>query len=125
MHHDQNARYPRAVVEHEPGDHEPEEDTVLEQRGIGLGRQAPRPLARAPVRTPDSTPVQLLCFLDYYDDDAVPESVSTSDNGAVPKPVYDDQYDDDDDAVPESVSSYHKRSKTHPQSSAEASAMAE
>ena len=57
MHHDQNARYPRAVVEHEPGDHEPEEDTVLEQRGIGLGRQAPRPLARARVRTPDSTPV--------------------------------------------------------------------
>ena len=50
MHHDQDARYPRAVVEHEPGDCEPEEDTVLEQRGVKLGRRAPRALARAPDR---------------------------------------------------------------------------
>ena len=127
MHHDQNARYPRAVVEHELGDHEPEEDTVLEQRGIGLGRQAPRPLARAPVRTPDSTPVELLCFLDQYDDDddAVPESVTNSSNDAEPESAYDDHYDDDDDAVPESVSSCCERGKARPQSNAETSAVAE
>ena len=64
MHHDRDARYPRAVVEHEPGDREPEQDTVVEQRGIGLGRQAARPLARAPVRTPDQTPVNPFCCLD-------------------------------------------------------------
>ena len=52
MHGDEEARYPRAVVEHEPGDLEPEENTVLEQRGVALGQRAPRPLARAPAQLP-------------------------------------------------------------------------
>ena len=50
MHSDQDAGYPRAVVEHGTGDCEPAENTTLEQRGMALGRQAPRRLARAPVR---------------------------------------------------------------------------
>ena len=50
QHDDQDARYPRAAVDHEPGDQEPEEDAVLERRGVELGRRAPRALARAPDR---------------------------------------------------------------------------
>ena len=52
MHGDQEARYPKAVVEHEPGDVEPEENTVLEQRGVALGQRSPRPPAQAPAQLP-------------------------------------------------------------------------
>ena len=50
LHGDHETRYPRAFVDHEPCDQEPEDSAVLEQRGVVLGQRALRPLARAPAQ---------------------------------------------------------------------------
>ena len=52
MYGDQEACYPRAVVEHESGDVEPEQNTVLEQRGVARGATCTKASGASPCSIP-------------------------------------------------------------------------